>query len=70
MHVSHSLKHHFGLQCIQRRQAIESKKHLAIVHMFTWKTPKDIQVFNGMAKYYRCFIKDFAFIMAPIAKLL
>ncbi len=46
------------------------KKILAIVHMPTLKTPKDIQVFNGMAQYYKCFIKDFAFIMAPITKLL
>jgi hypothetical protein len=38
--------------------------------MPTPKTPKDIQVFNGMAQYYRGFIKDFIFIMAPITKLL
>jgi len=43
---------------------------LAIVHMSTPKTPKDSHVFNGMAQYYLCFIKDFAFIMAPIIKLL
>jgi hypothetical protein len=28
------------------------KKILAIIHMLTSKTPKDIQVFNGMAQYY------------------
>ncbi len=38
--------------------------------MPTPKTPKGIQVFNGMAQYYMYFIKDFAFIMAPITKLL
>jgi len=27
-------------------------------------TPKDIQVFNGMAQFYHCFIHNFAFIMA------
>jgi primosomal protein N' len=48
----------------------DPKKISAIVHMPTLKTPKDIQVFNGMAHYYQCFIKDCAFIMAPITKLL
>jgi hypothetical protein len=46
------------------------KKISAIVHMPTPKTLKDIHVFNGMSQYYRCFIKDFTFIMAPITKLL
>jgi hypothetical protein len=41
------------------------KKNSTIIHMLTSKTPKDIQVFNGMTQYYQCFIKDFAFIMAP-----
>jgi hypothetical protein len=48
----------------------DPKKILTIVHMPTPKTPKDIQVFNGMAQYYQCFIKYFTFIMAPITKLL
>jgi hypothetical protein len=34
------------------------------------KTPQEIQVFNGLAQFYRCFIKKIAFIMAPITKLL
>jgi hypothetical protein len=34
------------------------------------KTPQEIQVFNGMAHFYRCFIKKFASIMALITKLL
>jgi hypothetical protein len=46
------------------------KKNLVIVHMPTLKTINDIRVFNGMAQYYMCFNKDFAFIMAPITKLL
>jgi primosomal protein N' len=46
------------------------KKISAIVHMPTLKTPKDIHVFNFMAQYYKCFIKHFAFIMAPNTKLL
>jgi hypothetical protein len=31
---------------------------------------QQIQVFNGMAQFYKCFIKNFAFIMAPITKLM
>jgi len=46
------------------------KKNLAIAHMPTPKTFKDIQVFNGMAQYYKGFIKEFAFIIASITKLL
>ncbi len=38
--------------------------------MLAPKTPKDIQVFNGMAQFYRCFIKNFSFIMAPITRFL
>jgi hypothetical protein len=28
-----------------------------------------IQVFNGMAQFYKCFIKKFVVIMAPITKM-
>jgi hypothetical protein len=31
--------------------------------------PQQIQVFNGMAQFYRCFIKNVVIIMAPIIKL-
>jgi hypothetical protein len=34
------------------------------------KTPQEIQVFNGMAQFYKCFIRNFDSIMAPITKLL
>jgi hypothetical protein len=34
------------------------------------KTPQEIQMFNGMAQFYRCFIKKKSFIMARITKLL
>ncbi len=33
------------------------------------KNPQQIQVFNGMAQFYKCFIKNFATVMAPIIKL-
>ncbi len=32
--------------------------------------PQQIQVFNGMAQFYRCFIKNFVLIMAPLTKLM
>ncbi len=46
------------------------KKIFAIMNMSPLKTPKDIQVFNGMVQFYGWFIWDFAFIMAPITNLL
>jgi hypothetical protein len=42
----------------------------AIVSMPPFKSPQQIQVFNGMAQFYRCFIKNFVFIMALITKLI
>ncbi len=33
------------------------------------ENPQQIQVFSGMAQLYKCFIKKFATIMAPIIKL-
>jgi hypothetical protein len=45
------------------------KKIQAIVNMPPPKIPQQIQVFNGMAEFYRCFIKIFVTIMAPITKL-
>jgi hypothetical protein len=32
--------------------------------------PQKIQIFNGMLQFYRCFIKNFGFIMALITKLM
>ncbi len=49
---------------------LNSKKNSAIVNMFTQKTLKNIHVFNGMAQFYQCFIKNFASVMALITKLL
>jgi hypothetical protein len=47
----------------------DPKKIQAIVNMPPPKNPKHIQLFNGMAQFYRCFIKSFVVIMAPIIKL-
>jgi hypothetical protein len=47
----------------------DPKKIQAIANMPTHKNPQQIEVFNGMAQFYRCFIKNFVAIMAPIIKL-
>jgi hypothetical protein len=47
----------------------DPKKIEAIVNMPTPRTIKDIQVFNGLAQFNRCFIRDYAKIMAPITAL-
>jgi hypothetical protein len=51
-------------------KTLDPKKIKALVKMSVPKTPQEIQVFNGMAKFYKCFIGNFAFVMAPITKLL
>jgi len=33
------------------------------------KNPQQIQIFNAMAQFYKCFMKTFIVIMAPITKL-
>jgi hypothetical protein len=38
--------------------------------MLVPKTSKDIQFFNGMAQFYKYFIRNFTSVMAPITKLL
>jgi len=70
MHVSGAFKCYLGIHGIKGGKLPNLKKISAILHMPTPKTPKDVQVFNGMTQYYMCFIKDFVFIMAPITKLL
>jgi hypothetical protein len=58
-----------GYVVAKEGKLLDSKKISTIIHMPTPKTPKDIHVFNGMAQYYKCFIKKIAFIMVPITKL-
>jgi hypothetical protein len=38
--------------------------------MLVLPTPQEIQVFDGMAQFYRCFIKKIVSIMSQIIKLL
>ncbi len=49
---------------------LNPKKVYAIVNMPIPTNPQQIQVFNGMIHFYRCFIKNFVFFMAPITKLM
>ncbi len=49
---------------------MDPKKVEALVNMQVLITPQEIQIFNEMAQFYRCFIKNFALIMSPITKLL
>jgi hypothetical protein len=44
-------------------------KMQAIVNIPPPRNPQQIQVFNGMAQFYKCFIKKIVDIMAPITKL-
>ncbi len=46
------------------------KKIKALVKMSLPKTPQKIQVFNGMAQFYKCFTKNITSIMALITKIL
>jgi hypothetical protein len=48
---------------------LDRKKIQAIVNMPPPKNPQQINVFNGMAQFYRRFIKNFAAIMALITQL-
>jgi hypothetical protein len=58
-----------GFIVSKERKLPNPKKIQAIINMPPPKNPQHIQVFNGMAQFYRCFIKTFVAIMAPIIKL-
>jgi hypothetical protein len=48
----------------------DRKKVQAIVNMPIPTNSQHIQNFNGIVQFYRCFIKNFAFIMALITKFM
>ncbi len=48
---------------------MDPKKVEALVNMLVPTTPHEIQVFNGMAQFYRCFIRNFVSIISLISKL-
>jgi len=54
-----------GFIVTKEKKLLNQKKIQAIINMPPLKNPKQIQVFNGMAQYYRCFIKNFAMIFGP-----
>jgi hypothetical protein len=54
----------------KKGKVMDFKKVEALVNMPIPTTPQEIQVFNGMAQFYSCFIKNYASIMSPITKLL
>jgi hypothetical protein len=58
-----------GFIISKERKLLDPKKIQAIVNMPPPKNLQHIQVFNGMAQFYKCFIKNFVAIMAPINKL-
>jgi len=51
-------------------KAHDPKKIEALIKIPIPKTSQEIQVFNRMAQFYKCFIRNFASIMVPITKLL
>jgi hypothetical protein len=54
----------------KERKILDPKKVQAIVNMTIPTNTYQIQVLNGMVQFYRCYIKNFAFIMALIIKLM
>jgi hypothetical protein len=59
-----------GTYSSQRGKSLDPKKIQAIVQMLVPSNPQQIQVFNKMTQFYKCFIKNFAFVMASITKLM
>jgi hypothetical protein len=54
-----------GFDCFQRKETTKSKEVTSNSKHPPPKNPQQIQVFNGMAQFYKSFIKNFAVIMAP-----
>ncbi len=66
--IYYSFRDDLGFYCFQGRENTKSKENTNNrKHAHLW-IPNKIQVFNGMAQFYRCFIKNFVAIMAFITK--
>jgi hypothetical protein len=52
-----------GFIVSEKGEVMDFNKVEASVNMLVHVTPYKIQVFNGMAQFYKCFIKQFASIM-------
>jgi hypothetical protein len=61
---------YLGFIVSKESKLLDPKKIQTIVWMHVPTNPQHIWVFNGMAQFCRCFIKNFTFIMAPITKLM
>jgi hypothetical protein len=53
----------------KERKLSDPDKIQVIIKMPPPVNPQHIPIFNGMAQFYRCFIKKIVAIMAPITKL-
>jgi len=58
-----------GFTISKERKVLDPKKIQVIVNMPPPNNPQQIQVFNGMAQFYKCFIKILVAILALIIKL-
>jgi hypothetical protein len=58
-----------GFIKILKRKLPNLKKIKTLVNLPPPKNPQQIQVLNGMAQFYKCFIKNFTIIMARVTKL-
>lgn len=59
----------FGFIISKEGNLLDPKKIQAIVNMPIPQNSQHIQIFNGMAQFYICYIKNFVVIMVPIMKL-
>jgi hypothetical protein len=55
-----------GFIILKEGKLYDPKKIQAIVNMHVPQNSLQIQVFNGMAQFHICFIKNFAMIKVPI----
>jgi hypothetical protein len=46
-----------GFIVSKKGKTLDPKKIEALINMLVPKTPQEIQVVNGMAQFYKCFIK-------------
>jgi hypothetical protein len=53
------------VSCLQGKEVLDPNKVEWLLNNLD-----DIQVFNGLAQFYQCFVNFFAFIMALITKLM
>ncbi len=58
-----------GFIISKERKLLDPKKLQVIINMPPRKNPQQIQVFNGMAQLFKCFVKNLAAIMVLITKL-